>query len=598
MCILDEILQLSIFLFKSISYDKNHRTTLLTLCHISNFKVTVMYTNYLALRNKSLLKFILATTVVAGVIFPAQAQFAQPSSTESVGSSLEVAGALTATENKYRPLWFNTRHKPKPLAKQAVKMLLAAEQEGLVPQDYRAQVWQQKIQLAQQQKLPDLETNEIDKGLTEAVVLYLNNLNHGRINPKTIRERYESDNRADFDASQALVKAIANGDLQQAKQAAMPKVPMYAQLRNQLQLYLKLRQHPAWQEKLPTLPKKRVVRVGQSWQGLPVVRARLVAMGDMEQTELSDAEHMTEQDNFQNQNITFDAALQAGITSFQKRHRLRANGRLNRTTVKKLNRSPQDIAEHIANTMERLRWTPLGHDDRMIVVNIPEYRLRAYSLKDGQVLHVLPINVIVGKANRHRTPLFSKNMSRIEFSHYWNVPYSILRREMMSKINSDPSYIRRNNYEVVGAGGATNAVTPELLEALRTGRARVRQRPGRGNAMGGIKFVFPNRDNIYLHYTSSPRLFRRSYRALSHGCIRVQDPVDLAHYILENEDGWSKDRIRKLMRRGRMRVVQLNTPIPVILTYLTAFIHETGKLYFVPDVYGQDKRLRKALAAR
>lgn len=575
-------------------------------------------------------QFVVAVAaMVTGIALPAQAQFMQTTPATEAGSAvLPTDTFIPATAPAYQPLWFDAQNKVLPLAQQAVQMLLDAEQEGLNPQDYEAASWQQKLQIVHQQPLSDTDAHAIDKGLTSAVVQYLNHLNQGRIDPKTIREKYEPDARPPFDAASVLQQAIASGDIQQAQQAAMPKVPMYAQLRQQLQHYLSLRSHPAWQEPLPALPRKRVIRKGQKWSGLPIVVDRLVAMGDMTppdtpalvepatqepiELKLTDdepaaldavkseaANHIVEQAAPQKTQVIFDDALQAGITAFQKRHKLRANGRLNRATVKKLNRSPQHIADHIAQTMERLRWTPLQHPNRMIVVNVPEFRLRAYSLNDtGAVQHVLPINVIVGKKGRNKTPLFSKNMIRIEFSPYWNVPSSILRREMMSRISADPSYLSRNNYEVVGRGGVTRTTTPEVVEALRTGKARVRQRPGRGNAMGGIKFVFPNRNNIYLHYTASPRLFKRSYRALSHGCIRVQDPVDLAHYILQNQTDWTKDRIQKMMRRGKMRVVRLDEPLPVVLTYLTAFIHETGKLHFVPDVYGQDVRLRKALAVQ
>lgn len=574
-------------------------------------------------RRNMLQTLLLVVVFILNGLVPIQAQ----SLLDAVDTQTPVVTAsatpdiATPTLPAYKPLWFDSNNiMIHALAQQAVTMLLNAEQEGLNPQDYQASTWQQKLQIVRQQPLSETDTRAIDQGLTSAVVLYLNHLHQGRIDPKTIGEKYEPDMRTPFDAESVLQQAVANKDVLQAQQIAMPKVPMYAALRQQLQQYLQLRTHPAWQDTLPMLSKKRVIRKGQKWAGLPVVAARLVAMGDMEQATAEtplklDAEPIeltfpdsTTPDTTESiapqviepaPEVVFDDALQEGIIAFQKRHRLRANGRLNRATVNKLNHSPQHIANHIAQTMERLRWAPLRHSQRMIVVNVPEYRLRAYSLHNGEVQHVLPINVIVGKKGRNKTPLFSKNMVRIEFSPYWNVPSSILRREMMPRISSDPSYLRRNNYEVVGVGGATSETTPDIVEALRTGRARVRQRPGRGNAMGGIKFVFPNRSNIYLHYTASPRLFKRSYRALSHGCIRVQDPVDLAHYILQDDEtDWSKERIQKMMRRGKLRVVRLNQPLPVVLTYLTAFIHESGKLHFVPDVYGQDKRLRKVLATR
>lgn len=588
--------------------------------------MVVMNTNYLIWLRKLLL-VVVAFSVGLSVAISVHAQ----SLREAVGSkstSELVTNPPSMTDTLvpavplvpiYEPLWFNAENEIQPWATQAVQMLLDAEKEGLQPQDYKALMWQQKLQAISQEPLSKLAIHAIDKEFTQVVVLYLNHLHQGRIDPTTIGEKYELEAHRYFDAEGVLRQAIASGNVQLAQHIAMPQAPMYAQLRQQLQLYLKLRQHAAWQEPLPALSKKRIIKKGQKWVGLPVVIERLVAMGDMEQiiplaqtpepleltfpvdeTTVSDAaDAIVEQALPQAPPLpVFDDALQAGIAAFQKRHRLRADGRLNYATVKKLNRNPEQIAQHIAQTMERLRWVFLRQTERMIVVNIPEYRLRAYRFQNGEIQHVLPMDVIVGKTGRNKTPLFSKDMVRIEFSPYWNVPISILRREMLSRISSDPSYIRRNNYEVVGVGGTTREITPEVLDALRTGRARVRQRPGRSNAMGGIKFIFPNRNNIYLHYTASPRLFKRNYRALSHGCIRVHDPVALAYFILQDEPDWSKERIKKMMGRGRLRVVQLDQPLSVVLTYLTAFIHESGKLYFVPDVYGQDRRLHNALATR
>ena len=236
----------------------------------------------------------------------------------------------------------------------------------------------------------------------------------------------------------------------------------------------------------------------------------------------------------------------------------------------------------------------------MIVVNVPEYRLRAYAQAEGAKAQqpVLSMNVIVGKANHQRTPLFNKDMVRVEFSPYWNVPPSITRKEMMPRLQRDPDYVRRNNYEIINSSGARVEANADTLAALASGSMRLRQRPGRGNALGDVKFIFPNKDNIYLHHTSAPGLFSRGYRALSHGCVRVESPQALAQFVLQGDPQWPESRIRQVMDRRISQTAQVQEPLPVILTYLTAVIDEEGSLKFVPDVYGQDKRLKNALLKR
>jgi murein L,D-transpeptidase YcbB/YkuD len=186
----------------------------------------------------------------------------------------------------------------------------------------------------------------------------------------------------------------------------------------------------------------------------------------------------------------------------------------------------------------------------------------------------------------------------VEFGPYWNVPLSIARNEMVPRLQRDPGYARRNNFEIIGPGGGRADVTPGALAALANGSMRIRQRPGPGNALGEVKFVFPNKNNIYLHHTSSPGLFNRDDRALSHGCVRVEDPVALAKFVLQDDPQWPEQRIRQVMDKRTSNTVQIKEPIPIILTYLTAVIDEAGRLRFLPDIYGQDRVLKQALQKR
>lgn len=480
--------------------------------------------------------------------------------------------------------WMNARNnRPNSVAEQIVKQLVAAEAEGLSPQDYRAVDLEQAVRTAATTQISTEQAAQLEADIQQAAVRYLSDLYNGRIDPQTIRENYGTDERVELDPEAMLAQVAASGNWAAAVQAATPQVPMYAGLRKELRRYLALRDNPAWAKPLPLPPKGQPVQIGQTWPELDVLAQRLALLSDLQVAWAMPP-------------VVFGPELASAIQSFQKRHGLAATGHIDRATVQQLNIQPAERAAQIARTMERLRWAPLRHVQRMIVVNVPEYRLRAYTLDDtGKVQSILPIEVIVGRAGNHRTMLFSEGMKWIEFAPYWNVPLSITRKEMLPRLQNDPDYVRRNNYEIVGAHGRSTQVTPETLAALSSGKARLRQRPGRGNALGGVKFIFPNRYNIYLHHTPSTGLFRREDRALSHGCIRVEDPAALAYFVLQDDPNWPMQRIQNVLAKRISQTVQLQTPVPVVISYFTTVIGEDGKLYFLPDVYGQDRVLKQAL---
>lgn len=522
-----------------------------------------------------------ANDVAAALDMPASAGVG------SLPASAAGVAANTASEMVVPRRWIDRRsQKPLAVAQQALERLAAAEAEGLLPQDYNVAELQAALAAAASQRLSVEEGEPLEQRVHQAVLRYLNDLHHGRINPKTIGENYSEDARPPFDAEALLAQYAPTGNLAPVWQAATPQVPMYAGLRAELQRYLQLRDASAWAEPLPLPAKGKGVASNQDWPGLQTLAQRLVQLGDLPQEAVADA-------------AALEASLPIALQTFQRRHGLKETSRIDRATVAQLNVPPAQRAEQIARTMERLRWAPLHQNKRMLVVNVPEYRLRAYTLgENAQVLHVLTMDVIVGKANHQRTPLFNKDMVRVEFSPYWNVPRSITSKEMVPRLQNDPGYIQRNNYEIIGPGGARAEVNQETLAALASGRMRLRQRPGRGNALGDVKFIFPNKDNIYLHHTSAPGLFKRDYRALSHGCVRVENPVALAQFVLQDDPQWPEQRIRHVMDKRISHNVAVPEPLPVILTYFTTVIDEDGRLKFVPDVYGQDKRLQKALAKR
>ena len=487
---------------------------------------------------------------------------------------LAAASAITEA-----PLWFET-NRPHAQAQQAVRVLLKAADEGLEPQHYQAAALSQAITGADTgPALTPAEQAHLDAKLTQAMLHYLNDLSRGRVNPSQIKADFSSAGAA-LDVATWLQLAVREQRLDQAVTQLATQAPMAAPLRQALARYRALSRHPAWQSPLPPLPKHKL-EAGQAYAGLPLLAQRLQALGDLD-TATPGPERL-------------EGKLLDALMRFQERHGLAADGVLGAQTLQQINITPDQRADQIALSLERLRWTPLRQAERMVVVNVPEFMLRAYEVQDGRIQVRLSMKVIIGKALDTRTPLFDEDMRFIEFSPFWNVPPSIARQETVPHLRADPGYLARQDMEFVTASGqVVTAVTPEHLSAVLAGKWRIRQRPGPQNALGDIKFIFPNNDNIYLHHTPTPGLFERPRRDFSHGCIRVQDPVALARFVLQDEPAWPEERIRAAMASGKSSTLRLAKPVTVLIAYSTVVI-KSGRVFFYPDIYGHDRLLADAL---
>ena len=471
--------------------------------------------------------------------------------------------------------------RPTPAARQAVDVLLASADEGLQPTDYEAAPLAQAVAAAANGPAlaPDA-ARQLEETLSQALERYLGDLRSGRIDPRELHQNYTPPEQPRTDAASVLQQALAAPAFGEALRAAAPELPLYASLRSELARYRALGTPAAWATALPALPGRKL-QPGQAWAGLAQLTERLVVLGDLPANARPPA--------------LYDETLQNGVKAFQERHALATDGVIGKGTLDALAVPPAARARQIELAMERLRWTPLLRGPRMIVVNIPEFVLRAYEVRNGQVSLQLAMKVIVGKALDTRTPLFDEDMRFIEFSPYWNVPPSIARSETIPRLRRDPGYFDQQGLEFVGANGQVHTtLAAEHLDAVLRGQMRIRQRPGPKNALGDIKFVFPNNSNIYLHHTPAPALFQRDRRDFSHGCVRVEDPVALAQFVLRNDPAWPEPRIREAMARGQSATLRLAEPLPVVIAYSTAIVKQ-GKPHFFADLYGQDKLLDQAL---
>jgi L,D-transpeptidase YcbB len=493
---------------------------------------------------------------------------------------LQCSAALSADE----PNWFNGA-KPTPQAHSAVSLLASAAEHGLEPKDYDADWLSTEVLLADLAlELESAKIALLKRRLTAAMQQYLSDLHLGRVDPRRFHHNFTVPRRAQFDPANYLLNAVANQRLLEAVKALEPPLPLYRQLREALTGYRKLVGHPAWQQSLPPNIGK------QPYSGLPMLSQRLVALGDLAPINVVSTDSTT---------TVYEGVIKEGVMAFQRRHGLPAQGNLGKATLAQLNVQPASRVRQIELALERLRWTPLMQERRMVVINVPEFVLRAYEVGDDQKIQLRQtMKVIVGKAADTRTPLFDEAMRSIEFSPYWNVPPSIARNELVPQLRRDPRHLEREGFEFVDANGQiSQTVSSERLTAVLAGNARIRQRPGLKNALGDIKFVFPNREHIYLHYTPAKQLFDSARRDFSHGCIRVENPVALAKFVLENTPQWNEQRIRGAMGKGVSSTLRLTEPVRVLIAYGTTLILNE-KMHFFEDLYGYDRLLSQALKAR
>ena len=472
---------------------------------------------------------------------------------------------------------------PTSLARQALTQLADADQDGLDPDRYDAsELAVLYDQLVSGPQADPVLAMAFEERLTKAMTTYLNHLALGRVAPHEVQARFDGAAGRSFDAALALQQAMQADDLELAVTAARPNFVLYGALRNVLQHYQALGHHPAWDQSLP-IPSTRVLTNPQPYVGLSTLVSRLQVLGDLGA--------LTEQPEI------YDDALEQAIRSFQYRHGLTVDGIVGPQTLAALDVSPMQRAGQIALAMERLRWTPLQRSDRLIVVNVPGFMLYAYEVDtQGQVELSLEMRVVVGRATNHRTPIFDQDMLFIEFSPYWNIPYSIARRETIPSLRRDPDYLARQGLEFVDMNGQVSTdLTEEMLQAVLQGQWRIRQRPGDQNALGTVKFIFPNQQNIFLHHTPTSHLFDCERRDFSAGCVRVSEPFELAKFVLQGDAQWPDERIWQAMNAGQSQTIRLERPIPVVIGYSTVMVRD-GTVYFYPDIYGHDVRLAQALS--
>ncbi len=472
-----------------------------------------------------------------------------------------------------RPLWTDARR-----AGTMVALLSGVASSGLRPEDYDAQDLAARLARRDDRRASPREAASFEVALTESLLRLVSDLHSGRAPPKRALTGPTPGPQTFDPASEVEVLAISS-DPAGRLAALEPNIGVYGRLKGALR-DLRAHRPPAGDTEIPSFD---VLRPGDRHEGIPLLRRRLRELGDLGAVEADDPR------------TEYEPATVEAVRRFQRRHALTVDGVVGPKTLRQLRVPIARRIRQIELSLERLRWIPDDLATRVVIVNIPEFKAHGVDRRRG-VLELRTPVIVGAAARRTHTPILRAEMTRVVFRPYWNVPPSIARGELTPKERRSPGSLERDDFELVstGARSAVYAPTAENLGGLASGALRLRQRPGPKNALGRVKFIFPNPHHVYLHDTPARSLFARSRRDFSHGCVRVGDPAGLAEFVL-GPQGWTREEIERAMQGPANHSVRLREPVSVLLFYTTAVVQGDGEVHFFDDIYGLDRVLEERL---
>jgi len=479
----------------------------------------------------------------------------------------------------FQPAWSQDSH-----LTQAEPLLTAVEEtygDGLTPGYYHLGLIRSLVDQAGKGSSPNPALlADLDILLTDAFVTLGCHLSGGCVNPVTIRAEWYA-KRGNVDVAAVLEQALKRKEIKEAMMRFRPEQGSYVRLRQALARYRELIVKGDW----PQLAEGAPLKLQSSSARVAELRKRLVASGDLEPDEVKGGDF-------------FDEKLQQSVITFQKRHGLKADGVVGSATLAALNVPLKQRTRQIEVNMERLRWILGNKEQRSLVVNIASFEM--YVIEDER--SILPMKVVVGKPFWN-TPVFTAKMTHLIINPSWNAPDSIARKEILKKVKKDHDYLAKQHMKVLrGWGPGEEIIDPDTIDWSQISAKRLtyrfRQEPGPLNPLGKLKFVLPNQFDVYLHDTPAKRLFSEDVRTLSHGCIRVEKPIELAEYLLQGDPRWTRENIVAAIQKGTEQKVLIPHPLHVHFLYLTAWVNEGGTLQFRNDVYGRDKSIEEALSGK
>jgi murein L,D-transpeptidase YcbB/YkuD len=456
--------------------------------------------------------------------------------------------------------------------------LATSGQHGLSPDDFHVEA----IRLLREQKTKQpndaLISTDLDLLLTDGMVAYVYQLVYGKVDPAALTASWNLKRPLLKHAPEDVLQdALSVGSLAELLKSLAPSFPYYQHMQDQLESYRQIANAGGW----PSVPTGPTLKPGDIDPRMAAVRARLAA-------EFGDKPAASTNEN------AFDAALEQSVRRFQKHYALDVDGAVGPKTLRIMNITAAQRVDQIRVNMERARWVreEATEAEDFVHVNIAGFYVRHFEDRAS----TWETRAIVG-AKYHKTPIFAAHMEYIVFNPTWTVPRSIIRKEMLPKMKADPGYLPSRNFDLVDRSGrkVDLASVDWAKVSANNFPYNVVQRPGPRNALGQVKFIFPNSHSVYLHDTPGRQLFDRSERTFSHGCIRTKNPLDLAERLLADQPKWTRQAIDRTIEGGKTTTVHLTKPLRVLLLYWTAEPDEEGGVRFYEDAYDRDPAVLAAL---
>jgi len=463
------------------------------------------------------------------------------------------------SKHNYEPLWFQKENR-----EELIEIIRNAYVEGLNPTDYHLErIEDLENQMTGGNRDIDLLAN-LELLLSDAVVLYSYHLLWGKVDQSKIRK--------DWDIPENPKPAT------EFFERLKPRHYMYVQLREGLKLYRNIAENGGW----PSIPDGEVLKPGMTNERIPVIREYLTVTGDLQTADLEEDSVAT----------LFDKELEQAVKTFQFRHNLSQDGVIGKGTLAQINVPVEKRMDMIRVNMERARWVLQQLEPDFLVVNIAGFNIRR--VKNDSIVFFSP--VIVGRLH-HESPVFKGKMTYIELNPTWTLPYSIATKETLPKLQKDPSYLAKKNMIIMDRDG--KKLDPSTIDFSKYSRGNfpfiIRQEPGPHNALGQVKFMFPNKYSVYLHDTPARSLFSREDRAFSHGCIRLDKKWELLMNLMNEPDVWNMEKINEIIKTEKTTRITLPQPIDIVILYWTAGADKEARLFFNKDIYNRDEAVLKAL---
>ena len=456
--------------------------------------------------------------------------------------------------------------------------ILSSHEEGLVPADYHAAEIKKLLALSSGKQFPEARQVDLDILLTEALARYAYHLRFGKVDPGKLDADWNMPRS--FNGQDPVVElqsVIDSADFNAQLDMRITQLPVYKQFRQALAKYAVIAAAGGW----PSTPAGETLKPGMQDARVPLLRKRLQASGDLTATV--------------NDSSEYDAMLESAVKQFQSRHGLEADGVVGKGTLAAMNVPVDARINQIRVNLDRARWVSQDIPETYVIVDIAGFNARLF--RNGELVWDEPAQV--GKPYR-KTPVFREDMTYLELNPTWTIPPTILAKDILPKMKQDPAYLQQKNMQVLTQDG--KVVDPGTIDWSSVSAKGfpyiIRQTPGPHNALGRVKFMFPNSHFVYLHDTPSKQLFNRSSRALSSGCIRVRNPFELAELLLQDQDGWDRTQIDAAVDSLKQQRVSLSEPVPVLLLYWTVNVDADGTVYFKEDIYQRDARVLAGLDGR